>query len=88
MCYPSVCFCFFSCVGTLAPPSGENAVFVFFLGGHFAPRIVNIFSEAAARSLKNIEMFLEAATHSLKSKRYIQKQLHKSSWFLHKMYTP
>ena len=34
MCYPSVCF-FFLC-GHLGPPSGENAVFVFFLGGHFA----------------------------------------------------
>ena len=28
-------------------------------------------------SLKNTEMFPEAATHSLKSKRYIQKQLRK-----------
>ena len=34
-------------------------------------------SEAADCSLKNIEILLEAATHSLKSKRYIQKQLYK-----------
>ena len=60
---PICLFLFFFLCGYLGPPSGENAVFVFFLGGHFAPRIVNIFSEAAARSLKNIEMFLEAATH-------------------------
>ena len=40
-------------------------------------------SEVAARSLKNIEIHLEAATHLLK---HIQKQLHKTSRFLHKMY--
>ena len=32
-------------------------------------------------------MFSEAATHSLKSKSYIQKPLHKSSRFLRKTYT-
>ena len=33
------------------------------------------FGYTDSRSLKNIEMFPEAAAHSLKSKRYIQKQL-------------
>ena len=41
----------------------------------FQKQSLNIFPETAARSLKNTEMFLEAATHSLKSKRYIPKQL-------------
>ena len=39
------------------------------------------------RSLKNIEIHLGAAMHLLKHKKYIQKQLHKSSRFLHKIYT-
>ena len=34
-------------------------------------------SEAAARSLKNIKIHLIAATHLLKHKKYVQKQLHK-----------
>ena len=33
--------------------------------------VVNIFSEAAARSLKNIEMFLEAATQKKKYQLHI-----------------
>ena len=41
-------------------------------------------SEAVLRSLKNIEIHLEAATNLLKLKKYIQKQLHK---FLHGFYT-
>ena len=48
---------------------------------------IDIFSEAAALSLKIIEMFLGAAAHLLKHKKYVQKQLHTSSWFLHKIYT-
>ena len=48
---------------------------------------IDIFSEAAALSLKNTEIFLGAATHLLKHKKYFQKQLHKSSRFLHKIYT-
>ena len=32
--------------------------------------------EAAARSLKNIEIHLGAVTHLLKHKKYVQRQLH------------
>ena len=36
---------------------------------------------------KKQEIYSEAATHLLKHKKYIQKQLHMSLRFLHKMYT-
>ena len=55
--------------------------------------LLNIFSEAATCSLKNIEMFLEATTHLLQHKKYrlhifFQKHSHNFfSQFLHKTYS-
>ena len=46
--------------------SGHNSKkqsHIFSFNKYVSEAVVNIFSEAAARSLKNIEMFLEAATH-------------------------
>ena len=43
-------------------------------------------SEAVTRSLRKIEIHLGAATHLLKHKKYIQRQLHRSLRFLHKIY--
>ena len=37
---------------------------------------------------KKHEIFLEAATHFLKYKKYVQKELHKCSRLLHKIYIP
>ena len=98
--------------------SGHKQLYIFFLNidifqkhifsfNRFQkqPFFLNIFLEAAARSLKKTEMFLEAATHLPQHKKYqlhiflseavvhgfctkyIQKQLHKSSRLLNKIYS-
>ena len=41
---------------------------------HFlSEAVINIFSEAAARSLKNLKILLGAATHLVKLKKYLSE---------------
>ena len=69
----------------------------YFLSGHNSKKqlhiflseaVVDIFSKAAARSLKNIELFLEAATHKKIAAHFLSEVVaHFLSWFLHKINT-
>ena len=69
----------------------NNITFFSFNRFHKQSFFPNISSEAAARSLKNIEKFLEATTHLLQHQEisaalFLSEAVAQSSRFLHKIY--